>query len=41
MDDTKRQLVEHIDTDRDRLITFLSQFVQAKSPNPPGDTRGA
>ncbi len=41
MDDTKRQLVEHIDTDRDRLITFLSQFVQAKSPNPPGDTREA
>jgi succinyl-diaminopimelate desuccinylase len=38
MDETKRQLLAWIDADRDRLITFLSQFVQAKSPNPPGDT---
>ncbi|WP_089718856.1 M20/M25/M40 family metallo-hydrolase [Candidatus Entotheonella palauensis] len=41
MDETKRQLLEWIDEDRDRLITFLSHFVQAKSPNPPGDTREA
>ena len=41
MDETKRQLLEWIDADRDRLITFLSQFVQAKTPNPPGDTRDA
>lgn len=41
MDETKRQLLEWIDADRDRLITFLSQFVQAKTPNPPGDTREA
>jgi succinyl-diaminopimelate desuccinylase len=41
MDETKRQLLEWIDADRDRLITFLSRFVQAKSPNPPGDTREA
>ncbi len=41
MDETRRQLTSWIDTDRDRLITFLSQFVQAKSPNPPGDTREA
>ena len=41
MDETKRQLMAWIDDDRDRLITFLSQFVQAKSPNPPGDTREA
>lgn len=41
MDETKRQLMALIDDDRDRLITFLSQFVQAKSPNPPGDTRQA
>jgi succinyl-diaminopimelate desuccinylase len=41
MDETKRQLLAWIDADRDRLITFLSQFVQAKSPNPPGDTREA
>jgi hypothetical protein len=26
MDETKRQLLEWIDSDRDRLITFLSQF---------------
>jgi succinyl-diaminopimelate desuccinylase len=41
MDETKRQLLEWIDADRDRLITFLSRFVQAKTPNPPGDTREA
>lgn len=41
MDETKRLLLEWIDADRDRLITFLCQFVQAKSPNPPGDTRQA
>lgn len=41
MDETRRQLTSWIDTDRDRLITFLSRFVQAKSPNPPGDTREA
>ena len=39
MDETKRQLLAWIEADRDRLITFLSQFVQARSPNPPGDTR--
>jgi succinyl-diaminopimelate desuccinylase len=41
MDETKRQLLKWIDADRDRLIEFLSRFVQAKSPNPPGDTREA
>jgi len=41
MDETKRQLLAWIDADRDWLITFLSRFVQAKSPNPPGDTREA
>ena len=41
VDETKRQLLEWIDADRDRLVTFLSRFVQAKSPNPPGDTREA
>ena len=41
MDETRRQLLAWIDADRDRLVTFLSQFVQAKSPNPPGDTREA
>ena len=41
MDEAKRQLSECIDADRDGLITFLSRFIQAKSPNPPGDTREA
>ena len=41
VDETKHQLLEWIDADRDRLVTFLSRFVQAKSPNPPGDTREA
>jgi succinyl-diaminopimelate desuccinylase len=36
MDEAKRQLSECIDADRDGLITFLSRFIQAKSPNPPG-----
>ena len=41
MDDDKRELLEWIDRDRDRLIDFFSGFVRAKSPNPPGDTREA
>ena len=41
MGETRRQLLAWIDTDRDRLIEFLCRFVQAKSPNPPGDTRAA
>ena len=41
MTDHKQQLLDWIEADRDRLITFLSEFVQAKSPNPPGDTREA
>jgi succinyl-diaminopimelate desuccinylase len=41
MDEIKQQLMDGLDADRDRLITFLSRFVQAKSPNPPGDTREA
>ncbi|MDH3691069.1 MAG: M20/M25/M40 family metallo-hydrolase, partial [Gammaproteobacteria bacterium] len=37
----KKRLVQWIDADKDRLIEFLSKFIQAKSPNPPGDTREA
>jgi succinyl-diaminopimelate desuccinylase len=40
-DAIKRQLLAQVDADRDRLIAFLSAFVRAKSPNPPGDTRDA
>jgi len=38
MDDLKRQLAKWIDEDREAIITFLCDFVRAKSPNPPGDT---
>lgn len=41
MHDDKRTLLAWIDRDRDLLVDFLSRFVQAKSPNPPGDTRDA
>ena len=41
MNDDKRELLEWVDRDRDRAIEFLSRFIQAKSPNPPGDTRDA
>ena len=37
--DDKSLLLDWIDRDRDRLIRFLSEFIQAKSPHPPGDTR--
>ena len=37
----KRTLLEWIDADRDLLVSFLREFVQVKSPNPPGDTREA
>jgi succinyl-diaminopimelate desuccinylase len=41
MNELKTQLLRWIDEDKDKLIEFLSRFVQAKSPNPPGDTREA
>ncbi|MBD3205651.1 M20 family peptidase, partial [Candidatus Bathyarchaeota archaeon] len=41
MDINKAQLLEWIDEDKKKLIKFLSEFIQAKSPNPPGDTREA
>lgn len=37
----KEQLLQWIEEDRDALIGFLSTFIQARSPNPPGDTRAA
>lgn len=41
MSDDRAILLEWIEDDRDRLIDFLSRFIQARSPNPPGDTRKA
>ncbi len=37
----KETLLRWIEEDRDKLVDFLSRFVQAKSPNPPGDTTKA
>jgi succinyl-diaminopimelate desuccinylase len=37
----KATLLSWIERDRDRLIGFLSGFVKAASPNPPGDTLAA
>lgn len=41
MNAQKKQLLQWIDEDREQIIEFLSRFLQAKSPNPPGDTREA
>lgn len=41
MNADKKQLLQWIEEDRDVLIAFLSKFIQARSPNPPGDTRAA
>lgn len=39
MSEVKQRLTQWIDEDRDTIIDFLREFVRAKSPNPPGDTR--
>lgn len=41
MSDDRERLLGWIEDDRDRLVEFLRTFIRAKSPNPPGDTRGA
>ncbi len=41
MSDARAQIVRWIDEDRDVLVDLLGEFVRAKSPNPPGDTRDA
>jgi succinyl-diaminopimelate desuccinylase len=41
MEATKRQLLERVEKDRDRLIGFLREFIRCQTPNPPGDTRVA
>jgi succinyl-diaminopimelate desuccinylase len=41
LDLSKSSLLERIEKDRSKLIDFLSGFIRAKSPNPPGDTREA
>ena len=41
MADKKDEILKWIEDDREKLINFLSGLIQAKSPNPPGDTREA
>lgn len=41
MNSDKQQLIDWLEQDRDIQIDFLSKFIQAKTPNPPGDTRHA
>lgn len=41
MSDPRQQLLQWIETDKERLEQALSSFVKAESPNPPGDTRDA
>ena len=41
MANPKEQLLRWIDEDRNELIDFLSGFVRARCPNPPGDTKEA
>ncbi len=40
MDETKEMLLAWIKRDEEKLVDFFSRFIQARSPNPPGDTRG-
>ena len=39
--DARRQLLDWIKADRDKLVGFFSDFLSKPSPNPPGDTREA
>ena len=41
MSERKKQLLDRIEADRDKLIGFFSEFVATPTPNPPGDTRNA
>ena len=39
--DLEAELLDRLDRQRDEIIAFLQGFLREKSPNPPGDTRGA
>jgi succinyl-diaminopimelate desuccinylase len=41
LNEGKTRILDWIERDRDRLTDFLRRFIQAPSPNPPGDTRAA
>lgn len=37
--DGKQRILDWIETDREKLVHFLSEFLRMQNPNPPGDTR--
>ena len=37
----QQRLLDQVEADREEIIQFLRGFIQAPSPNPPGDTRKA
>jgi len=41
MSDLQQTILDWVAEDEEELIQFYSEFVRAKSPNPPGDTREA
>lgn len=41
MTTTRDQLLAWLDTERENIIALLMDFLRARSPNPPGDTRDA
>jgi len=41
VDEMKEMLLGWIERDEEKLVDFFSRFIQAKSPNPPGDTTEA
>lgn len=41
MSDDRETLLGWVDRDREQIVGFLQDFIRAKSPNPPGDTREA
>ncbi|MCC7275779.1 MAG: M20/M25/M40 family metallo-hydrolase [Alphaproteobacteria bacterium] len=41
MSELRSQLLQWIAADEERMVGFLADFVRARSPNPPGDTREA
>ena len=38
---TKLEILQCIENEKHEIISFFQDFIRAKSPNPPGDTRAA
>jgi hypothetical protein len=41
MDTDRKALMDWIEAEKPAFVAFLRDFIRAKSPNPPGDTREA